>query len=96
VKAVAITLGLLFTLVGCFATFAIWSTESHPISKRKMAKLHTGMPASEVAKILGSPKEIQRLTTGGFSWIYGHQLQWYYFSVEFSTSSNVVQFYEDD
>jgi outer membrane protein assembly factor BamE (lipoprotein component of BamABCDE complex) len=76
--------------------FPWWSVESHPVSKRKMAKLRVGMPATEVREILGRPRKEEQSDSGAFAWLYGSKLQWYYFSVRFSTSSNVVEFLEDD
>jgi outer membrane protein assembly factor BamE (lipoprotein component of BamABCDE complex) len=76
--------------------FAFWSLESRPVSKRKMAQVHKRMHAEEVQKILGQPYKVYRTEAGGFRWIYGSRHQWYYFYVEFSSSSNVVRFAEDD
>ncbi len=95
-KVIAITAATVLVLFGAYTAFAWWSVESHPVSKRKIAKLRVGMPATEVRDVLGRPWKEDSLESGGFAWTYGSSFQWYYFSVEFSASSNVVKFYEDD
>jgi hypothetical protein len=94
-KTIAIAAGAVLLLFGAYMAFAFWSVESHPVSKGKKDKLHAGMPATEVRELLGRPWKEDPLETRGFAWTYGSSLQWYYFSVEFSVSSNVLRFYED-
>ena len=95
-KLIALAAGVMMLLFGAYMGFAWWSVDSHPVSKRKIGKLHAGMPATEVGRILGRPWKTERLDAGGFAWVYGSRLQWYYFTVKFAGSSNVVEFGEDD
>jgi outer membrane protein assembly factor BamE (lipoprotein component of BamABCDE complex) len=95
-KNIAISVAVILLLFIAFFIFSWGSVSSHPVSMKRIAKLCEGMSPPEVRKILGSPRSEAPLSNGGFVWTYGRQLQWYYFSVEFSASSNVVSFYEED
>ena len=73
-----------------------WIKQSHHISQRKINKMYIGMPSSDVRTLLGRPYRTYSITNGTFWWIYGSEWQWYYFTVKFSSTSNVVKFYDAD
>jgi hypothetical protein len=81
-----------------YVAFVVWSTESHPVPRRKIARLQLGMHVAEVEEILGRPYKLETYDdkADGFRWIYGSRYQWYYVYIEFSPSSNVVRFGEKD
>jgi hypothetical protein len=98
-------LGIIFAAIGsvaivallAFGAFLVWAMNSHPVSRGKIARLQAGMGAPEVQAILGTPFEVSTNQDGeGFWWTYGNRHQWRYFYVEFSSSSNVIRFAEDD
>ena len=95
-KAMGLAAATVLVLFGAYMGFAWWSVESHPVSNRKIARLRVGMPTTEVRELLGRPWKTEQLDAGGFAWIYGSSLQWYYFTVEFNGASNTVKYFEDD
>ncbi len=93
---VTIAAGITILTLTVIAGYSWWCVESHPVSKKKIAQLSVEMPAIEVQKILGKPWKEHRSSDGSFDWLYGSANQWYYFTVEFSSASNLVKYYEDD
>jgi hypothetical protein len=92
----AFGVGLLAFLFVTIMALSWWSVESRPVPRRKIASLSRGMSTHDVSKLLGPPQQEAEKDAGVFVWTYGSPFQWYCFRIEFSPSSNVVSFYEDD
>jgi outer membrane protein assembly factor BamE (lipoprotein component of BamABCDE complex) len=93
---IAIAVGITVLIVGVLLGYCEWCVNGHPVSKNQMEKLYPGMNAKDVQNLLGSPWKEHKAKDGSFHWIYGSSMQWYYFTVEFSASSNIIKHYEDD
>ena len=95
-KVILIAVATVIISAVAFLLFSSWSVNSHPVPQHKISKVYIGMPSAEVRTLLGKPYRTHSKTNGDFSWTYGSKWQWYFFTLNFSATSNVVEFYEDD
>lgn len=70
--------------------FAAWCMYSLPVSKEAARSVLPGMQMDEVKHVLGTPSEAYKASdTGNDVWVYGHSLQWNFFSVYFTGEGKV-------
>lgn len=67
-----------FPLLGALILFMyfIWALESETLPTGTLAKIHQGMPESELVELVGPPAEVSTNQSGSVTWIYKRSFRW--------------------